>query len=299
MAYATVIRSVLANGCAYLLYEGEKAVYWYRSLWWSCLLCLLLCLSVPSAAAAQARRGGLAPPAPGNAVPAPERAPQPLSPNTRITLDQNGLSIDVQDQDLPAIVERIAALGHIAISHPEGIPNRRVTIRFSSLPVVDGLKRLFRIAEVPGYVLVMSRDATRVERMIFLAEEGAGGTARGPVRAPQMATAPPTAVPPVPAALAPPPVPQEEPRRGEAAPSGTVFDEIRSNAAARRLLSQMMHPNEQVRERAFEGLVRLVQEDEKQRALMEFLEPLMEDLGSADKATQDSAREEIRKLLTR
>jgi hypothetical protein len=61
----------------------------------------------------------------------------------------------------------------------------------------------------------------------------------------------------------------------------------------------MMHPNEQVRERAFEGLVRLVHEDDKQRALMEVLEPLMEDLGSGDQATQDGAREEIRKLLSR
>ena len=60
-----------------------------------------------------------------------------------------------------------------------------------------------------------------------------------------------------------------------------------------------MHPNEQVRERAFEGLVRLVREDDKQRSLMELLEPLMEDLASEDQATQDGAREEIRKLLSR
>jgi hypothetical protein len=101
-------------------------------------------------------------------------------------------------------------------------------------------------------------------------------------------------VPPA-AATVPPPAspapPQEE--------NGNVFDEIKSNAAARRLLSQIMHPNEQVRERAFEGLIRLVREDDKQRALMELLEPLMEDLGSEDKATQDEAREEIRKLLSR
>jgi hypothetical protein len=61
----------------------------------------------------------------------------------------------------------------------------------------------------------------------------------------------------------------------------------------------MMHPNEQVRERAFEGLVRLIPEDDKQRLLMEFFEPLMDDLGADDQATQDGAREEIRKLLTR
>ena len=58
-----------------------------------------------------------------------------------------------------------------------------------------------------------------------------------------------------------------------------------------------MHPNEQVRERAFESLVRLVGEDEKQRDLLEFLEPLMEDLSAEDKETQEEAREELRKLL--
>jgi hypothetical protein len=61
----------------------------------------------------------------------------------------------------------------------------------------------------------------------------------------------------------------------------------------------MMHPNEQVRERAFEGIVRIIAEDDKQRALVELLEPLMEDLSSDDQATQDGAREEIRKLLSR
>ena len=80
---------------------------------------------------------------------------------------------------------------------------------------------------------------------------------------------------------------------------GTVFDDLKGNATARRLLSQIMHPNEQVRERALESLVKLTQEDGKQRDLLEFLEPLMEDLSSDDKATQDEAREEIRKLLTR
>jgi len=95
------------------------------------------------------------------------------------------------------------------------------------------------------------------------------------------------------------PAPGATPAAEEGRLGGNVFDEIKSNAAARRLLSQMMHPNEQVRERAFEGLVRLVREDDKQRTLMEFLEPLMEDLGAEDQAVQDGAREEIRKLLTR
>jgi len=219
--------------------------------------------------------------------------------------------VDVQDQDLSAVVERIAELAHIELRHPEGMPNRRVSIRFSSLSVINGLKRLFRAAEVPGYFLQTAKrgDSMLVQRIVFLPEEGAGsGVGRSAQRAPQVAAAqplPPRMAPPgVPPAAAPAPPqptapPQEETKADAGQTSDNVFDEIKSNAAARRLLSQMMHPNEQVRERAFEGLVRLVREDDKQRALMELLEPLMEDLGSEDKATQDQAREEIRKLLSR
>jgi hypothetical protein len=288
-------------------------------LCWGSALCLLLYLCLSGRAGAQgeapraSRRGVPAPAAPGSTstATAPAKAPQPLAQNAKITLDQNGLSVDVQDQDLSTVVERIAELAHIELRHPESIPNRRVSIRFSSLSVLDGLKRLFRAVEVPGYLLQTAKqgNSVHVQRIVFLPEEGTPGTSvgRGGQRAPQVVaaqppqpprTAPPGA-PPVPSPGAVPAPPQEEAKADEGNTSGTVFDEIKSNAAARRLLSQMMHPNEQVRERAFEGLVRLVREDDKQRALMELLEPLMEDLASEDKATQDGAREEIRKLLSR
>jgi hypothetical protein len=216
--------------------------------------------------------------------------------------------VDVQEQDLPAVIERIAQLARIELRHPEGIPNRRVSIRFTSLSVVSGLKRLLRVAEVPGYLLQTARqgNSMHVQRIIFLPEDGTTGTSggRGAQRPPQVAAAQPPqpSRPAVPSAAAPgppQPPPQEESKADDGRTNGNVFDDIKSNAAARRLLSQMMHPNEQVRERAFEGLVRLVREDDKQRALMELLEPLMEDMGSEDKATQDEAREEIRKLLSR
>jgi hypothetical protein len=241
----------------------------------------------------------------------PAQAPQPLSQNAKITLDPNGLSVDVQDQDLSAVVERIAELARIELRHPEGMPNRRVSIRFSSLSVIDGLKRLLRAADVPGYLLQTAKqgNSVHVQRIIFLPEEGTPGASAGRTaqRAPQVIAAqppqPPQPAPPglPPGAVPQPPTapPQEGARADEGRTSGNVFDEIKTNAAARRLLSQMMHPNEQVRERAFEGLVRLVREDDKQRALMELLEPLMEDLGSGEQATQDEAREEIRKLLAR
>jgi hypothetical protein len=215
------------------------------------------------------------------------------------------LSVDVQDQDLSAVVERIAELARIELRHPEGIPNRRVSIRFASLPVVNGLKRLLRAAEVPGYLLQTAKQggSVHVQRIVFLPEDGTAGTGAGQAaqRAPQAVAAQPQ--PPRPVAPGVPPavatVPPPEPTAPPQEENGNVFDEMKSNAAARRLLSQIMHPNEQVRERAFEGLIRLVREDDKQRALMELLEPLMEDVGSEDKATQDEAREEIRKLLSR
>src|SRR5262249_11800814 len=200
------------------------------------------------------------------------------------------------------------------LRHPEGMPNRRVSIRFSSLSVVNGLKRLFRAAEVPGYLLQTAKQggSVHVQRIVFLPEEGTTGTSVGraaqpapQVAAPQPPQPPrpaPPGVPPHPPGVVPQPPtapPQGEARADEGRTSGNVFDEIKSNAAARRLLSQMMHPNEQVRERAFEGLVRLVREGDKQRAPKELLEPPMEDLGAGDQATQDEAREEIRKLLSR
>jgi hypothetical protein len=286
---------------------------------WGSILCLLLCLCLPGRTGAQgeaprsSRRGLPSPAAPGSVATAPAKTPQPLSQNAKISLDQNGLSVDVQDQDFSTVVERIASLAQIELRHPEGMPNRRVSIRFSSLSVLDGLKRLFRAAEVPGYLLQTAKqgDRMQVQRIVFLPEEATAGTSvgRGAQRAPQVVAAQPQpplrpvapGVPPAAATVPQPPTapPQEESKAEEGRTGGNVFDEIKSNAAARRLLSQMMHPNEQVRERAFEGLVRLVREDDKQRALMELLEPLMEDLGAEDKATQDEAREEIRKLLSR
>ena len=207
--------------------------------------------------------------------------------------------MDVQEQDLAAVVERIADIGRIELRHPEGMPNRRVSIRFSSLSVVDGLKRLFRVAEVPGYVLVTAKqgDSVQVQRIVFLPDEGTAGTSAGRLaqRAPRVVAAQPPPPPPSPV----PQPPAAPPQAGEERTSGTVFDDIKSNAAARRLLSQMMHPNDQVRDRAFEGIVRMIPENDKQRALVELLEPLMEDLSSDDQATQDGAREEIRKLLSR
>jgi hypothetical protein len=84
------------------------------------------------------------------------------------------LSVDVQDQDLSTVVERIAELARIELRHPEGMPNSRVSIRFSSLSVINGLKRLFRTAEVPGYLLQTAKqgNSVYVQRIVFLPGRG-------------------------------------------------------------------------------------------------------------------------------
>src|SRR5574341_1333880 len=211
----------------YLLRE-KQAVWWYRkkSIWCGSLLCLLVFLGLQGHVDAQGapprpfRRGVPAPMVLDN--PATAQPPQPLSQDAKISLDQNGLSVDVQAQDLPSVIERIATLGQIDIRHPEGIPNRRISIRFSSLPVVDGLKRLLRVAEVPGYLLVTAPDNIQVQRIIFLAEEWATGASagRGAQRAPQVAVAQP---PPPPPAFPPQTERGEEPKGNEERTSDNVF----------------------------------------------------------------------------
>src|SRR2546428_8940343 len=110
---------------------------------WGIVLCLLLYLRLPGRAGAQgetprpSRRSAPSPATLGNAAAAPAKTPQALSSDTRIALDQSGLSVVLQDQDLPAIIERIANLGQIELRYLEGIPKRRGSLRFSSLSIMD------------------------------------------------------------------------------------------------------------------------------------------------------------------
>ena len=46
-----------------------------------------------------------------------------------------------------------------------------------------------------------------------------------------------------------------------------ILEFIEGNNRARRLLSQLLHPEKQIRERALEWLIRLVDDDTKQREL--------------------------------
>jgi hypothetical protein len=207
------------------------------------------------------------------------------------------LSVDIRDRDIRTVIESIVDQGGIDVRHIEGLPETRISVRFDALPLVEGLKRLFRTADLPGYVLITNTQdgQIRVQRILFLAaQEGKRGSTRPPRAA---APAPRRRTP---AAPRPPPSrTAEKADEDETAENRSVFEDIKRNTTARRLLSQLVHPNEQVRERALERLIRVVGSDDKQAELLEFLEPIMEELASDDKAERDEARAEIRKLLRR
>ena len=212
---------------------------------------------------------------------------------SEVSLQNDRLGLDVQNKDLQALLQTIASQGDIDLRHVDSLPRKQVSIRFADLPVVEGLKRLFRVAEIQSYVLVTEAqgESVRVQRILFFPSKAA------PKRSsPRVKTTRKTPVRPTPRPIESEKGTQD---RSEDEESGSVFDDIKTNTAARRLLSQLVHPNEQVRERALERLVRLVDSDDKQAELLEFLEPLMEDLSSEDRTERDEARQEIRKLLRR
>jgi hypothetical protein len=164
----------------------------------------------------------------------------------------------------------------------------------------QGLQRLLRAAAIPGYVLVTEGIGERamVRRILFLASSenlNSGRPSSVARRASPTLPQPPSP----PASSAPPSQVESEREEPLQTSGGSVFEDIKTNTTARRLLSQLVHPNEQVRERALERLVQLVGDDKKQAELLEFIEPIMDDLASEDKTARDEARAELRKLLSR
>lgn len=207
-----------------------------------------------------------------------------------VSLENNRLSINVQNRDLQELLRELAARGDIEVRHLDSLPSKTISLRLANVSMVEGLKRLFRAAEIDSYVLITGNqgDAIRVQRIVFFPADDLPGS---PTPRASIASSP---------ALAPSPsAPRTEASREDVPESGSVFQDLQSNTAARRLLSQLVHPNEQVRERALERLVRLVDTDDKQAELLEFLEPLMEKMASEDQIEREEARQEIRNLLRR
>jgi hypothetical protein len=214
-----------------------------------------------------------------------------------VALKDNRLSVEARDGDLRTVIERIATQGNIEVRHLDGLPNARVSVRFAEMSVAEGLKRLFRAADISGYALVTEAIGAHihVRRILFLPPVG-GPTGVRPVAA--SGRRPPMVPPPEPAAE-PQPADSEQNEGSVSSSGGSVLEDLKANTTARRLLSQLVHPNEQVRERALESLIQLVGDDQRQAQLLEFLEPLMDDMTSDDKTAREEARAEIRKLLSR
>ena len=217
-----------------------------------------------------------------------------------VVFTQDTLSVDVQDEDFGAIFRDIASQAQIEVSNLDGLPNRRISTQFSDLSLIEGIKRLLRVADVAGYALITAHtgDGVKIERILFL-DDGAGPgiESRATAAVPRMAARRSRRV----AARS------QRARSRTAAPSSrekdsasaSVFEDLKANPETERLLNQVVHPNEQVREQAIEGLMRLASSANKQRDLMEALEPYMDDLRHGDEETREDAREDIRAMLRR
>jgi len=269
---------------------------WLVRVFFFISLCVITCGVQAWGQAVQGKRP-VRPSLPQQILPRATTAPDTSAPAHGVSLRDNRLGIDVQDTELLSILEDIASQGEIDLRHSDALPRKRLSVQFADLPVVEGLKRLFRAAEVDSYVLVTQTqgDAVRVQRILFFPTTASTGQSSAGSR-PQRQLPAPVQPPQLPASDTEAKEPQDTSDTGAAA---SVFEDIKTNTAARRLLSQLVHPNEQVRERALERLVRLVENDDKQAELLEFLEPLMEGLSSEDRTERDEARQEIRKLLRR
>ena len=217
-----------------------------------------------------------------------------------VVFTQDTLSVDVQDEDFGAIFRDIAAQARIDVSNLEGLPARRISTQFTGLSLMEGLKRLLRVAGVAGYALITAHteDGVKIERILFLgAGAGPGIEPRAAAAAPRLAARRARRV----AARS------QRGRSRTAAPgarekeraSASVFEDLKANPETERLLNQVVHPNEQVREQAIEGLMRLASSANKRRDLREALEPYMDDLRHGDEETREEAREDIRAMLRR
>lgn len=213
---------------------------------------------------------------------------QRSSRSADVVVRDNLLSVHVENQELSSVIESIARQGNIDVQNLDAVPQTRISLRLDKLPLLDGLQRILRTADLSGYVLVTAEQdgETHVQRLLFL------GAPQGPRSSRVTAR-------PEPSERLQTPRPSQDTREEEGRSDTSVFDDIKKNATMRRLLSQLLHTNEQVRERALERLVRMVGDDEKQAELLDTLEPLLEELASEDKEDQEQARSEIRALLRR
>jgi len=158
-----------------------------------------------------------------------------------VVFTQDTLSVDVQDEAFGAIFRAIASQAQIEVSNLDGLPSRRISTQFSDLSLVEGLKRLLRVADVAGYALITAHteDGVKIERILFLdSSAGAGIEPRSAAAAPRIAARRSRRVA-ARSQRARSRTVVSSPREKDS--STSVFEDLKANPETERLLNQAMH----------------------------------------------------------
>ena len=224
---------------------------------------------------------------------------KPLRRVAGVVVTPDTLSVDVQEEDFYAIFRNIASQTQIKVRNLDRLPKRRISTQFTDLSIMEGVKRLLRVADVAGYVIVTahSEDRVKIERILFLDTNANAGTELRAASPPRMArrrarrrSARSERARPRAAASSP----QEKSKVSTA-----VLEDLRASPETEQLLNQAVHPDEQLREQAIEGLMRLAGGSDRKRELMEALGPHLDDLRHGDEETREEAREDILSMMRR
>ena len=214
-----------------------------------------------------------------------------------VVVTRDSLSVDVKEEDFSAVFRDIASRAQIDVSNLDGLPVRRISTRFAELSIMDGVKRLLRVANVAGYVIMTahSEDDVKIERILFL-------DANANARAAPRAASPPRAARRRARRLGARSErarPAAANRREKSNGSKAVLEDLRASPETERLLNQAVDADEQGREQAIEGLMRLAGGSDRKRELMEALGPHLDDLRHGDEETREEARDVILSMMRR
>ena len=216
-----------------------------------------------------------------------------------VVVTQDSLSVDVKEEDFSAIFRDIASQADINVRNLDGLPVRRISTRFADLSIMDGVKRLLRVANVAGYVIVTahSEDSVRIERVLFLDANAIAGTEPRAASPPRMARRRARRMS-ARSERARSRAPAGNPRE-ERDVSASIFEDLRASPETEQLLNQAVDGDEQAREQAIEGLMRLAGGSDRKRELMEALGPQLDDLRHEDEETREEARDVILSMMRR
>ena len=206
---------------------------------------------------------------------------------------------DVREEDFSLIFRSVASQVPFDVGNLDGLPQRRITTQFADLPVMAGVKRLLRVAGVAGYMIVTahSEDGVKIERVLFLDASVNAATEPRNASAQRMAS-PGDRRMSVRSARARARRAASRQQEDDRASAGGLED-LRDNPETEQLLRQAVDADEQVRERAIEGLMRLAGGAGGNRELIEALGPHLDALRHGDEEAREEAREDILSMIRR